>query len=63
MLGPIGRVAQGVAAGCAGIVALEIASYADQYRKGRPASDSPEQLGEGVADRGAEFACQNGFFG
>jgi hypothetical protein len=51
MLGPIGRVAQGLAAGCAGIVALEIASYADQYRRARAASDSPEQLGEGVADR------------
>ena len=51
MLGPIGRVAQGVAAGCAGIVALEIASYADQYLKGRAASKSPTRLGEGIADR------------
>ena len=51
MLGPIGRVAQGVAAGCAGIVALEVAGYADQYIKGRAASKSPTQLGEGLADR------------
>ena len=51
MLGPIGRVAQGVAAGCAGIVALEVASYADQYLKGRAASKTPTQLGEGIAER------------
>jgi hypothetical protein len=51
MLGPIGRVAQGIAAGCAGIVALEVASYADQYLKGRAASKTPTRLGEGIADR------------
>jgi len=51
MLGPIGRVAEGLAAGCAGIVALEIASYLDQYRRARPASDSPTKLGRAVADR------------
>ena len=51
MLGPIGRVAQGMAAGCAGIVALEIASYADQYVKGRAASKTPTRLGEGLADK------------
>jgi hypothetical protein len=50
MLGPVGRVATGLAAGCAGIVALEIASYLDQYRRARPASDSPTQLGDRVAD-------------
>ena len=33
MLGPVGRVATGLAAGCAGIVALEIASYLDQFRR------------------------------
>jgi hypothetical protein len=51
MLGPIGRVAQGLAAGCAGIVALEIASYADQYVKGRAPSKTPTRLGEGIADK------------
>ena len=51
MLGPVGRVASGLAAGCAGIVALEIASYVDQYASGRAASDSPTRLGERVADR------------
>ena len=51
MLGPIGRLAQGVAAGCVGIVALEIASYADQYVKGRAASKTPTRLGEGIADK------------
>jgi hypothetical protein len=40
-----------VAAGCAGIVALEIASYADQYLKGRAASKTPTRLGEGIADK------------
>ena len=52
MLGPIGRVAEGIAAGCTGIVALEIASYLDQYRRGRPASDSPTRLGGALAARG-----------
>ena len=51
MLGPVGRVASGLAAGCAGIVALEIASYVDQYATARAASDSPVRLGEAVADR------------
>ena len=51
MLGPIGRVAGGLAAGCAGIVALEIASYAGQYARGRAASDSPSRLGEALAER------------
>lgn len=51
MLGPIGRVAQGIAAGSAGIAALEIASYVDQYRRARPASDSPTRLGRALADR------------
>ena len=50
MLGPIGRVAQGVAAGCAGIVALEVASYADQYVRARAASRTPTRLGEALAD-------------
>ena len=50
MLGPIGRLAEGLAAGCTGIVALEIASYIDQYRRGRPASDSPTKLGQALAD-------------
>jgi hypothetical protein len=51
MLGPVGRVAEGIAAGCAGIVALEIASYLDQYRRARPASDSPARLGRALAER------------
>lgn len=51
MLGPIGRVAQGLAAGCAGIVALEVASYADQLVRGRPSSEAPTRLGQGIAER------------
>jgi hypothetical protein len=51
MLGPVGRVASGLAAGCAGIVALEIASYVDQYRRARPASKTPTKLGKQVAER------------
>jgi hypothetical protein len=51
MLGPIGRLSQGIAAGCTGIVALEIVSYLDQYRRARPASESPARLGRALADR------------
>jgi len=51
MLGPVGRIAGGLAAGCAGIVALEIAGYADQYVRGRASSDSPTRLGEALAAR------------
>jgi phage tail tape-measure protein len=47
----IQRLARGLAAGCVGLVALEIASYVDMGLAGRPASDSPARLGEQLARR------------
>jgi hypothetical protein len=45
------RAIQGLAAGCVGLVALELTSYLDQYLRARPASDSPTRLGERLGDR------------
>lgn len=44
------RAVQGLAAGCVGLVALEMASYVDQYLRARPPSDSPTKLGKAVGD-------------
>jgi hypothetical protein len=47
----IARAVQGFAAGCVGLVALEITSYVDQYVRGRPASDSPTKLGAALGEK------------
>ena len=39
-----------LAAGAGGVVAMEIASYADMLVRGRPASDQPQQLGDALAE-------------
>jgi hypothetical protein len=51
MRGPVQRLAEGLAAGCAGTVALNVASYVDQYVKARPPSQTPARLAEVMADR------------
>ena len=51
MFGLMGRAMQGLAAGCVGLVALEMTSYLDQFLTARPASDSPTKLGRKLADR------------
>jgi hypothetical protein len=45
------RAIQGLAAGCVGLVALELTSYLDQYLRARPASESPVRLGERLGDQ------------
>ena len=40
-----------IAAGAAGIVAMELVSYVDMFIRGRPASDQPQQVGERLAER------------
>ena len=44
------RSVHGLAAGCVGLVALEMVSYVDQYLRARPPSESPARLGEAVGD-------------
>lgn len=44
------RAVQGLAAGCVGLIALEITSYLDQYLRARPPSDSPTKLGRRLGD-------------
>jgi hypothetical protein len=44
-------IARGVLAGAAGTTALNAATYLDMALRGRPASDSTEQLVEKTADR------------
>jgi hypothetical protein len=45
------RAVQGLAAGCVGLVALELTSYLDQYVRARAPSDSPTKLGERLGGR------------
>ena len=45
------RALQGLAAGCVGLVALEMTSYLDQYLRARPPSQSPTKLGERLGDQ------------
>ena len=46
----LGRAVQGLAAGCVGLVALEMTSYLDQFVRARASSDSPTELGRRLAD-------------
>ena len=40
-----------LAAGAAGIVAMEVVSYLDMWVRGRPASSQPNELGDRLAER------------
>ncbi|WP_221936756.1 hypothetical protein [Skermania sp. ID1734] len=44
-------VTSGLAAGAAGITALNLVSYLDMAVRGRPASSAPEQVVEAIAER------------